>query len=61
MNYKQTAWRLADTFLELRKERREELAKLIQEELRYVAEAAAHTFVPPYQGYVPTGWKPGDE
>lgn len=61
MNFRYNAWRIADAFLELSKERRAELANLIETELAYVAEKTAHTFVPPYPGYVPVGWKPGDQ
>ena len=61
MRHKSNAWRIADTFLELRKERRAELAKFIEKELSYVEEKTVHTFTPPYPGYVPVGWKPGDQ
>jgi hypothetical protein len=39
---KTTAWRIADNFLELPKARRSELAALIEKELEYAAEKAAH-------------------
>jgi hypothetical protein len=42
MNRKAMAYRIADHFLELRKVRRDELARLIERELDYVAEAITH-------------------
>lgn len=40
--YKQNAYRIADNFLELRKERRDELANLIEKELEDLIEIATH-------------------
>lgn len=50
MDYKLKAWQIADNFLELPKARRSDLAAMIEKELEYVAEKAAHDTVTAIEG-----------